>query len=204
MMYIDAWQDLRDDLHTFIELVQSETRDGRLFLIGLSLGGLLAPDYALHQSDGLGGVVAAAPAVDASRVPRLIRWVMPLLSRSAPRAFINPGLDLAHISRDAASIHEYTSDPLFQIKTTPRLAAETLKTMSATRAQAARLRLPVLVLHGEADTIGPPAGSAAFFEQMPGPDKERLTYAGAYHNLFIELNRDQVFADVAQWLERRL
>jgi alpha-beta hydrolase superfamily lysophospholipase len=32
---------------------------------------------------------------------------------------------------------------------------------------------------------------------LPDPDKERLTYAGAYHNLFIELNRSQVFAGPA-------
>lgn len=58
------------------------------------------------------------------------------------------------------------------------------------------------VYHGEADTIVPPAGSAAFFAQLPGPEKARLTYPSAYHNLFIELNREQVFADIAQWIER--
>jgi alpha-beta hydrolase superfamily lysophospholipase len=203
-MFANTWEELRNDLHAFVDLVQRAAPGGPLFLIGLSLGGLLALDYALHHPDGLGGVVAAAPAVDASGVPRLIRWVMPLLSRIAPRASIDPGLDLAHISRDGASANEYTRDALFQIKTTPRLAAETLKAMAATGAQASHLRLPVLILHGEADSIVPPAGSAAFYEQMPGPDKERLTYPGAYHNLFIELNRNQVFADIVRWLERCL
>lgn len=202
-MFANAWQDLRRDLGGFVELVQRENGDGPLFLIGLSLGGLLALNYAQHRPDGLAGVAAAAPAVDASGVPAAIKLAMPVLSRVLPRAAINPGLDLAHISRDAASAREYTADPCFQTRTTPRLAAETLKAMAETRSLASRLTLPVLILHGEADTIVPPAGSAAFFAQLPGPDKARLTYPGAYHNLFIELNRDQVFADMAQWIEQR-
>lgn len=203
-MVVNAWHDLRCDLHAFVELVQRESSGGSLFLIGLSLGGLLALDYGQQQPDGLAGVVAAAPAVDASGAPGAIKLAIPVLARILPRASIDPGLDLAHISRDAAAAQEYTGDPLFQTRTTPRLAAETLKAMSETRALASRLALPVLILHGEADTIVPPAGSAAFFQQMPGPDKERLTYPGAYHNLFIELNRNQVFADIAHWLEQRL
>lgn len=45
---------------------------------------------------------------------------IPLLSRLTPRASINPGLDFAHIARDADTVREYTSDSLFQTKTTPR------------------------------------------------------------------------------------
>lgn len=202
-MFTPTWQNLREDLHTFVSLVQSEAPGESLFLIGLSLGSLLALNYAQYHPDGLSGVVAAAPAVDASGVPPLIKWVIPVLSRLLPGASINPGLDLAHISRDATAVQEYTSDPEFQTHTTPRLAAEVLKAMSETNMQASRFGLPLLILHGEADTIVRPAGSAHFLAQVTVTDKERLTYTGAYHNLFIELNRAQVFADIVHWLERQ-
>lgn len=203
-MFTPAWQNVGDDLHTFVDLVQREVPGGPLFLVGLSLGGLLALHYAHQQPHGLSGVVAIAPAVDASGVPPLVRWMIPVLARLAPRAAINPGLDLAHISRDATAVQAYTSDPHFQTHTTPRLAAEVLKAMSETEAQASSFKLPLLILHGEADTIVRPAGSAHFFAQVPIADKERLTYPGAYHNLLIEQNREQVFADMRQWLEWHL
>lgn len=201
-MFTPSWQQLRDDLHRFVGLVREQTPNGPLFLVGLSLGGLLALNYAQHHPEGLDGVVVAAPAVDASGVPLPVKLVVPLLSRLLPKASLNPGLDLAHIARDANAVREYTGDPLFQTSTTPRLAAEVLTAMAETRAQAPLWRLPLLILHGEADTIVLPQGSARFFEQITASDKERRSYPDAYHNLFIDSNRGQVFADIADWLAR--
>lgn len=204
-MFAQNWQLLRDDLHSFLNLVQqNEAPDSPIFLIGISLGGLLALNYAQHHPNSLRGLVAAAPAVDASGVPSFIKLIIPLLSRLLPGLSINPGLDLTRISRDMAAAQAYTSDSHFQTHTTPRLAAEVLTAMSETSAQAPRLNLPLLMLHGTDDTIVPPAGAARFFEQLPAIDKERLTYEGAYHNLFIELNHAQVFGDMVRWLEQHL
>lgn len=111
---------------------------------------------AEHYPDGPDGIVVIAPAVVASGVPPLVKLLVPVLSRLAPRASINPGLDLTHISRDAAAVREYTRDPLFQTRTTPRLAAEILSTMNETREMADRLTRPLLIGHGADDTIVPP------------------------------------------------
>ena len=201
-MFAETWSNLRDDLNRFVELVRREAPDKPIFLVGLSLGGLLVLNYAQHHPSGLSGVVAVAPAVDASGVPPLIKAMIPLLSRLLPRASINPGLDLPHIARDPAVVREYTSDPYFQTRTTPRLAAEALRALEETRTRASSFTLPLLILHGEADTIVKPEGSADFFAQAQASDKQRLTYPDAYHNLFLEPNRAQVFADIVAWLER--
>lgn len=203
-MHADSWRDLRNDLRAFMDLVQRHAPDGPLFLVGLSLGGLLALNYALHHPLGLRGVVAVAPAVEASGAPAMVRMIVPMLSRVAPRLSLNPGLDLTRISRDAAAVREYTSDPNFQVRTTSRLAAEVMSAMAETCAHAPAFPLPLLTLHGTADTIVPPAGSERFHELVRVADKERRTYPGAYHNLFIELNRTEVFDDMVRWLERHL
>jgi alpha-beta hydrolase superfamily lysophospholipase len=203
-MFTSAWKNLRNDLQLFVDLVQREAPGGPLFLVGLSLGGLLALNYAQHHPTGIGGVVAVAPAIDSSGVPPLIQWVIPILSRLLPRISVNPGLDLTHISRDRVAVQEYTGDPAFQTHTTPRLAAEVLMAMAETRAQAAQFRLPLLILHGAEDTIVRPAGSVHFLERVSSSDKEHRTYTGAFHNLFIEPNRAEVFGDIVQWLERHL
>ncbi|GAB4581522.1 MAG: alpha/beta hydrolase [Anaerolineales bacterium] len=203
-MFIHAWDVLHRDLHAFIELVQRETPELPLFLLGLSMGGLIVLNYAEQHPAGIQGIVAVAPAVGEPGVPAAIKFLMPILSRVLPKASLNPGLDLTRISRDQAAVKAYTADPLFQAKTTPRLAAEVLTAIQTTRQNAPQLRLPILILHGTEDTIVPPNGSAEFFSQISSSDKKRITYPGAYHNLFIETNREQVFSDIVNWIEKHL
>lgn len=203
-MDIPAYQTLRQDVGTFVKLVQNAASGTPLFLVGMSLGGLIALNYSQHFADDLSGVVAIAPAVTEAGVPGIVRLLIPLLARLVPRFSFDPGLDLAHISRDTAAARAYTSDPFFQTQTTPKLAAELLLAMAETRQLASQLHLPLLILHGTDDTIVPPEGSELFWQQVASADKERLTYEGAYHNLLLEQNREQVFADIVRWFEQRL
>jgi len=194
-MFVPCWHTFREDLRSFLGLI------GRpVFLCGMSLGGLIALDFAQQEPSLLRGVIALAPALVPTGVPPVVRWLLPRLSRIAPRLQINPRLDPHGISRDTPLTREYVADPLFQSKTTPRLAAEVLTAMERTRAFAPRLRLPLLILHGEADTIVPAAGSALFVDACGSGDKTRITYPGARHNLLIETNREEVFGDLAFWV----
>ncbi len=203
-MYAEGWDTLRGDLHVFLQLVEREAPEVPLFMVGLSLGGLMALNYTLHHPGAVRGVVAAAPAVDASGVPMPVRVAIPLLARILPRMLINPGLDLTRISRDAEAVREYTADPLFQVRTTPRLAAAALAAMAETGAAAHRLRVPVLLLHGGEDTIVRPEGSAALLARLGSTDRSHHEYPGACHNLFLEEHRAEVFRDITSWMEERL
>lgn len=204
-LYVNVWRELLADVGAFVALVQKASPSRPLFLIGLSLGGLLALNYAQRHPAGLQGVVAVAPAVDSSGVSAFMRAAIPLIAHVAPRFSLNLGLNLASISRDAAAAQAYAQDPLLSLgKSTPRLAAEVLQAIAETQANAPALRLPLLILHGAEDKIVPPTGSAAFFQKVTAPAKVRQVYAGAYHNLFLETNRMQVFADIVRWLETHL
>ncbi len=198
-----SWEHLRADVKAFLDLVQADGPRLPTFLLGNSLGGLLALDAAIHGPTSLAGVVALAPAVDESGVPGTVRLVVPLLARIAPRLPIDPGLDLASLSRDRELAESYLADPLFQRRTTPRLGAAVLGAMRTTRRRAGHLAVPLLMLHGEADRVVPAAGSAAFFAAAGSRDRTRIAYPGAGHNLPIETCRARVFADIAEWLEAR-
>lgn len=201
-MFVQNWDEIGTDVGSFVDCVRQEAPALPLFLVGLSMGGLIALNYVIKNPAGIRGIVAAAPAVGTPGIPPIIKRLMPVFSRLMPMASINPGLDLSRISRDSAAAQEYTTDPHFQTKTTPRLAAEVLTAIDQTRNLAPQIKLPLLILHGAEDTIAPPDGSAEFFSQISSTDKERITYPGAYHNLFIETNREQVFSDIVHWLEK--
>jgi alpha-beta hydrolase superfamily lysophospholipase len=43
-----------------------------------------------------------------------------------------------------------------------------------------------------------------FFENVVFDDKERIEYQGYYHEVFNDVGKEKVLADVQAWLERHL
>ncbi len=199
--FVPAWDAFREDLRQFVALVKKEQPDGPLFLMGHSLGGLIALDYALHYPEGLRGVVASAPAVRNKGVSPLLMAAARVLSRIVPAMTIKTGLDATAISRNPDVVQAYRDDPLVHDLGTPRLANESEKAMAWVNAHAGEWNLPLLVLHGEADRLVPIEGSRAFFEAVPVKDKRFIAYPGGYHESHNDLHHPQATADVLAWLE---
>lgn len=202
-MYIDSWQDFRHDLNHFVAQVKKEHAAQPLFLVGISMGGLIVVNYAEHYPTELAGVVALAPALGDTGGSPLLRAILPVLNTLTPRLRVDPKLDLAKLTRDAQLQQEYLADPLYQSKITPRIASEILKTIQETRRDAPQFRVPLFILHGTADTITSPQGSFEFYEMAGVKDKTYKRYEGAYHNLFVETNREEIYDDIAQWIDAR-
>ena len=62
---------------------------------------------------------------------------------------------------------------------------------------AAQIRIPVLVIHGDADTDTPPNHSRRVFDALPGP-KRLILVPGAHHN---ESLREDVWAQIDHWID---
>jgi alpha-beta hydrolase superfamily lysophospholipase len=144
---------------------------------------------------------AIKPAVEPSK---LLIWVSRLLSRFLPKMGVL-ALDAAGVSRDPAVVAAYQADPLvYSGKMSARLAAERFDAMAAVRARAAEITLPLLLLHGEADSLTAPEGSRFLNEHVFSPDRELKLYPGLYHEIFNEPERDSVIGDVTTWIAKHL
>jgi alpha-beta hydrolase superfamily lysophospholipase len=84
---------------------------------------------------------------------------------------------------------------------TASLAAELLEAIPRAAGAAARVAVPLLVLHGEDDPMCPVAGSRAFFARVHVPGSRLLAYPGLRHEIFNEPEQEQVFEDLRRWLE---
>ena len=202
-VYVDTWADFRDDLGQFVGQVAAERPALPLFLAGISMGGLIVTNFAAHRPEGLRGVVALAPALGDTGGSRFLLALLPVLSRVVPAMPIDPKLDLFRLTRDPEMQRAYVADPLYQTRITPRIAAELLRAVTDTRERAPSFRVPLLVLHGTADTFTSPSGSREFYERAGSGDKTYKTYEGAYHNLFVETNREEIYDDMATWIGAR-
>ena len=202
--YIERWDDYREDLGRLVALVREEEAGRPLFLLGNSLGGLIALDYAIEHPVGLRGIIAASPPLGRLGVPPALLALGRVLSRVWPRFSLRTGMDLSGLARDPAVAETLLADPLFHRVGTARLSTEVMSAIARVQAAAPGFPLPLLVLHGSADRMVPPEGSRAFVARVGHSDRELREYAGAYHVLFADLERERVLTDVEQWIVARL
>jgi alpha-beta hydrolase superfamily lysophospholipase len=205
--YINTWAEFRDDLQTFLNLIQQQQPGSPIFLLGHSLGGVIALDYTLrHIQDQskLSGVIAFAPSIGKVGVP-LTRVVLgKLLSQVWPRFSLNIGLDISAGSRDPKILDYYVQDKLRHTRATARLSTEFFTTVDWIHAHAGEWQIPLLILHGSADRIALPAGSEIFYQNVTYPDKLRIEYPGGYHDLHCDINYLEVITDLSNWMDQHL
>lgn len=202
--YVRRWSEFREDLQALVARVRAEEPGLPLFLLGNSLGGLIALEYAGHHPEGLRGVIAASAPLGRLGVPGPLLALGRLLSRVWPRFSLQTGMDLSGLARDPVVRETLLADPLFHRRGTARLSTEVAAAIARVQAAAPAFPLPVLLLHGSADRMVPPDGSRAFIARVGHPDRELREYPESYHVLFADLDRDRVLADVERWIESRL
>jgi acylglycerol lipase len=199
--FVERFEDYTDTLAIFCERVRARHAGTPTFLLGHSMGGLIASCYLLDRQARFQGAVLSAPSVKVSdRISRATIVLGKILSVLAPRAGVL-ALDARGISRDPEVVAAYLDDPLvFHGKTPARLAAELLKAMLRVSAEASRITLPFLVVQGGEDRLVDPAGAQMLYDKAGSRDKALKVYEGLYHEVFNEPQRGRVLKDVEDWL----
>ena len=134
-------------------------------------------------------------------------WLRALLARLAEPL---PGLptvriDPAALSRDPAEVDAYRQDPaVFHGPVKARLATQMAKHGALVIAEAERLRVPTLIVHGKDDRLARPGASGELQRALHGGDGTLELYDEGPHELFHDPLRDRVTQDVLAWLDARL
>ena len=202
--YLRRWEEYREDLRCFLEVVRTEEPGRPIFLLGNSLGGLIVLEYAFRHSEGLRGVIAASPPLGRLAVPAPLLALGRVLSRVWPTFTLRTGMDLGGLARDPAVAAAVLADPLFHRYGTARLSTEVVAAIARVQAGAAGFPLPLLLLHGGADRMVPPEGTRQFAAAVRHPDVRLLEYPDGYHVLFADVDRERVLGDLHQWIDARV
>jgi len=195
--------DLVDDVSAMAAHVRT-WHDGPWALMGHSLGGLVALRAVQTGAVTPDALVLSSALLRASTAlpPFVVRALM-ALARIAP-GLPATRLDATAMSRDPLEVAAYRDDPV--VSHAPvRLDTATAMVAAGAAAlapDAPPLTLPTLVLHGLADTVTDPRGSAELVARNPGVT-HHVEREGR-HELFNDTCRELVSDVLARWLTSRL
>jgi alpha-beta hydrolase superfamily lysophospholipase len=181
-----------DDLHEVAARARQEHPDLPVVLLGHSMGGLIAARHAQRYGNSLASVVLSGPLVGA--------WEAVGQLLALPEIPDTP-LDITTLSRDPEVGKRYDSDPLVWHGAFQRPTLEAIERALAAVQEGPSLgSLPLMWAHGADDQLVPVAGTRSGVEHLRGEHYVERVYPGARHEIFNELNADEVLADVTAFI----
>lgn len=195
------FEDLVDDLARFVGVTADRYPGAPIFLVGHSLGAMVSLHYAAGEIHPAvrGAIVSGPPIALLARIPRWYRWLILALVRVAPRLPLRRRTGVH--TRDPERAAVFARDPLGHRAITPRALVGAATAIETLRAAPDSVRLPLLVVLGEADAIVRGKETAAFFETVASEDVTIERIPGGLHEVLQEVGRTTLFGRIFNWCE---
>lgn len=206
-VHVDDFDDYAVDVATVLRHLRREHEDLPVFLVGHSMGGLIALRYFLDHQDAFRGAILSSPALrthPSQEPPKVLRAIAGLLSRLMPGMLFPSDLETEAISRDPAIVEAYRADPLVTSKVSARWFTSIEKAMGEVRTRCGEVHQPLLIMHSGSDRLTDPKASRSWAEQAPERWVTHVEWPDLYHEMFNEPERDAVFERMEGWLAERL
>lgn len=189
-----------------LEIDLAITRTGELFpnlpviLYGHSMGGNIAINYVIRRSSAVKLLIATAPWLELTHpAPRIVHILGTLMNVTLPFYPFKSPIRPEQISHVQEEVAKYATDPLVHGRITPRLYSSVVKAGKFAMSKAARVKIPTLLMHGTDDSITLPGATAKLANIIP--NCTYIAWPGLYHELHNEVQRDEVFSRILDWIE---
>lgn len=194
---------LADDLDAAREHLLSFTGPGPCVLWGHSMGGLVA---LLHLAKAQSQYQAAVLSAAATQIPKYVpRALVKFANRLAKRVPTLPAIRASgaeHLTRCPEMIERTVQDPLmYSGGMRVGTGAGILRGILQVDALAPRIRLPMLVAHGDQDKVMPVDASRELYRKLGSMDKTLRIYEGWLHELHNERDRVRYLKETMDWID---
>ncbi len=181
------WQDWYAEVDTAFRELHASC--DKVFVTGLSMGGLLATKLALEHGPRVSGMVLVNPIFkhDSRLLP-----LLPALRRLVPSF---PGL--ANDIKQTGGEPElgYLRNPLRSMHSQTQLWAEVSRDLP-------EIIQPVLVMHSRVDHVVPPISSAFFLSRISSTDVTEIWLENSYHVATLDNDAPLIHDESVQFIQR--
>ena len=197
--HVRRWTDYARDL----ELLRSTVKHEKQYLLGHSMGGMIAILHALQYPEQFSALALSGPASDVSiPVSSFNRFLSNTMSSWFPRLTITNDIDPNIVCSDPQVVADYVSDPFTHGKVTTRWFSEYMNTVERVKQQAQQISTPIAIWHGEGDALVEPWVSEEFFNRLTTPHKKRKLVPDTLHEILLEPSWPETTQEMKNWLEQ--
>ncbi|MBW2650105.1 MAG: lysophospholipase [Deltaproteobacteria bacterium] len=206
--HIDSFYQYVEDLRKLVEIARDGMAEGvKIFLLGHSLGGLIALRFAACFPEMMDGVIISSPSLGVTvDIPVVKAFAGRIMSTLWPTLSLSNELDASKISHDEEVVRAYRDDPLVHDKVSARWFTEFLSAMEAAGRSAPEIKVPLLMQLAGDDHLTNADTSARFFEALSSDDKTLYVYEDLYHEIYNERTeqKKRVLDDLDAWLLKHI
>ena len=224
----NAFERVCDDVVALGKRAQIENPDVPLVILGHSLGSLITQRILLHHSDlYTAAVLSGSPDIlNVAGAAELVHAEVDRVGRDQVSEVLESGIvegfaaafpeatnPHAWLSRDVNEIRQYQQDPWCGYALCAGAWQDLISAMVVTSeisavAAGVRKSLPIYMLSGSEDPVHNNWQAieriAGNYRQCSLDDLTIKQYDGGRHEMFNEINRDEVTADLLEWLAAKL
>ncbi|MBQ8767795.1 MAG: alpha/beta hydrolase [Clostridia bacterium] len=215
------------DLKTLSDIAKSEYTDLPFFMIGHGMGSLIARKYTAKFGYLLDGVVYTgtsgenpmlgigihlANTIEKQNGPMHRSEILDTMAFGSYNRKMPKRTECDWVSRDEKEVDKFIADDLCGYKYTVngmKALFMTLKQVSSRRwYNSIPLSMPILLLSGSMDPVGDYGkGVKEVYKTLKKTGHKNVTmklYENARHEIFNEINRNEVYSDIIEWLDTRV
>ena len=202
--HIDHYREYLDNITLLVEKNPNFLAGKPAFLMGHSLGGLIATQYCLRRENHFRGLILTSPLIGFVKPGSVITsFVAEKLAKNhSNHPFPKPNSPKS-LSRNPDHWQFYNSDPLRGRLITPNLYLQMAAMIKSLNLASSALSIPLLMFISTKDRVVSPEASKLFFARVGSRDKSMVVFTQAMHELLQEQERKQVLDRVQSWIRDR-
>ncbi|MDC8760603.1 alpha/beta fold hydrolase [Janthinobacterium fluminis] len=208
---IPGFDSFLDDAELFLQWVKRSYPGLPIFVMGHSMGALIATHLGLGRfagERGIHGFILSSPYyVNAIKVPKVLLLLSDFLARVFPTMKVPLGSLTDMLTHDRAITARHVADEKDNIRATEvtvRFAAALTSAQAGLPGILPAWRFPVFGVVAGDDKLADSRAAEAMLKSIAPALLDYHFYPDNYHENFNELNRDKIFGLILGWLEARL
>ena len=224
-----GWEKVVEDMHALTGIIKKENPGKPFFLFGHSMGSFLSRHYSMLYGSELSALILSGTGGDPRALGKIglliAKVIAKLYGKKAKSDILNKlsfgafndafkpnRTDYDWLSRDNAEVDKYVNDPWCGAVFTAGFFCDMLGGLGFinNKENIARIpkSLPIYLFSGAKDPVGGNTkGVSQVYNTLQDAGIVDLTlkfYENARHETLNEINRDEVFQNVIDWLNKRI